>query len=115
MLTESAVEAQHEQRVHSKRLNGAQFLWQRVDERRHLVGRNDRARVLVESHHNGYTIMLSGIRDGLSDDLLVAEMHSIKDTYRQADLSPLGLQFSGNTNEFHEASVAVIRQSAALF
>ena len=52
------------------------------------------------------------IGDGLADDLLVAEMHTVEKTDGQADLAAARLEFVRGADDFHWKIVAASRQSA---
>jgi hypothetical protein len=51
--------------------------------------------MFVERDDQRDTFVLSGIGHGLPDDLLMAEMNAVKDTYGEADFLAARLQFAG--------------------
>ena len=70
--------ANQQQIVRAERFNRAQFLRQRINQRRHAVGRDDRIRMPVKRQHQRDGVVLARVGDGLPDDLLVAEMHAVE-------------------------------------
>jgi hypothetical protein len=63
---------------------------------------DDTGRVAVEGDDDGDALTLFGVGDGLSDDLLMAEMNAIEGADCRADLAVGGGQIAGGTEEFHE-------------
>ena len=47
--------------------------------------------MLVERDDQRDGVVLAGVGDGLPDDLLMAEMHAVKDADGQADLAAAGV------------------------
>jgi hypothetical protein len=60
----------------------------------------------VKGDHHRKGIMQSRIGDGLSDDLLMAQVNSVKNADRQADLAVAVTKLSGGVNNFHALSIA---------
>ena len=87
LLAEFFVETEHQQSVRAERLNRAQFLRPRINLRRHAAGRDDGIRMPVKRHRQRNGVVLARIGDGLADDLLMAEMHAVKEADGQADLA----------------------------
>ena len=79
------VEMNQQQRVRAQRFNRAQFLRQRINQRRHPVRRDDGVRMPVERNHQRNGVVLARVGDGLADDLLMAEMDAVKKADGQAD------------------------------
>ena len=80
------VEMNQQQDVRAQRFDRAQFLRQRINQRRHAVGRHHGIGVPVERDHQRQGVMLPRVGDGLADDLLVTEMDAVKKADGQADL-----------------------------
>ncbi len=76
-----------QQRIRAERFDGAQFLRQRINQRRHAVRRDDGIGMAVKGDDERDRIVLPRVGDGLPDDLLVAEMHAVKHADGQADLA----------------------------
>ena len=55
----------------------------------------------VERDDQRHRFLLPGVGNRLPDDLLVPQVHAVKDTDGQADLSGARLQFVGGVDEFH--------------
>ena len=85
LLAEFFVELDQQNRVRAERFDRAQFLRQRINQRRHAVGRDDGIGMPVKSEDERDGVVLAGVGDGLPDDLLVAEMHAVKNADGQAD------------------------------
>ena len=87
LFAEFFVEVNFQQRVRAERFNRAQFLRQRINQRRHAVRRDDGVRMPVKRQHQRDGVVLARVGDGLPDDLLMAEMHAVKHADGQADLA----------------------------
>jgi hypothetical protein len=57
--------------------------------------------VLVEGNHQRNRFMLPGVGDGLPDDLLMPEVHAVKEADGQADLASGWLQFVRGVDDAH--------------
>src|ERR1035438_3106685 len=57
--------------------------------------------MLVEGDDERHRVMLARVGQRLADDLLVAEMHAVKDTDGQADFVAARIQVVGGVDEFH--------------
>lgn len=101
LLTERAVEADEEGVRDAERFDGAEFLRQRVEHRRHAAGRDDSVRVAVEGDDNGNALVLAGVGERLPDDLLVAEVDAVEDTDGHADFARAGAEFGGGSEDGH--------------
>ena len=102
---ERAVEMNQQQRVRAQRFNRAQFLRQRINQRRHAVGRDHGAGVPVERDHQRNGVVLPRVGDGLADDLLMAEMNAVENADGQADFATAGLQFVCGMDDFHRGKL----------
>jgi hypothetical protein len=60
----------------------------------------------VKGDHHREGIMQSRIGDGLPDDLLMAQVNSVKNADRQADLAVAVAKFTGGVNKSHALSIA---------
>src|SRR5215469_9590889 len=60
--------------------------------------------MLIECEDQRQCMVSFRVNDCLSDDLLVAEMHTIEETNRQANPLVAGVEFSRVVDEFHAAS-----------
>lgn len=107
LLAECSVEAKDQQGVRTERRHGAEFLRGRIDQRRHAIRGDDGAGVAIECEHHGERVVLAGVGDGLPDDLLVPEMHPVKDPNREADFPGTGLKFARVLNDLHGAKCSV--------
>ena len=103
LFAEGLVKRNHQQRVRAERFNRAQFLRQRINQRRHAVRRDDGIRMPVKGEHQRDGVVLARIGDGLPDDLLVAEMHAVKNADGQADLAAAGVEFVRGVDDFHSS------------
>ena len=101
LLAECLVEHDLQQRLHAKRLDGAEFLRTRIDERREPVRRDDGVGMFVEGDDHRDGIVLARVGDGLPDDLLVAKMHAVEHADGQADLPTGGSKLSCGSEDFH--------------
>src|SRR5208282_6937039 len=101
LSAEFFVEMNQQQRVRAQRFNRAQFLRQRINQRRHPLRRNDGVRVPVKRNYQRNGIVLVRIGDGLADDLLMAEMDAVENADGQAALAVAGLQFVCGMDDFH--------------
>ena len=104
---ECSVEMNQQQRVRAERFDRAQFLRQRINQRRHAVGRDDGVGMPVERDHQRDGVVLARVGDGLADDLLMAEVDAVKKADGQADFAAAGLQFICGMDDFHVAQRAV--------
>ena len=87
LFAERLVEMNQQQRVRAERFDGAQFLRQRINQRRHAVGRDDGVGMAIEGDDERERLVLARVGDGLPDDLLMAEMHAVEETDGQADFA----------------------------
>jgi len=71
--------------------------------------------MLIECDDNRYSFMLTRVGDGLTDDLLMAEMHAVEHANGKADFATAANEISCAVNDVHNSSVAAARQSAVLF
>ncbi|MEQ2010028.1 MAG: hypothetical protein ABMA26_24865 [Limisphaerales bacterium] len=101
LLAERAVEADEQRVRDAERFDGAEFLRQRVEHRRHAVRRDDGVRMAVEGYDDRHALVLAGVGKCLPDDLLVAEMHAVEDTDGHADLARAGAEFGGGGEDGH--------------
>src|SRR5260221_12925390 len=58
----------------------------------------------VKRQDNGNRVVLTCIGNGLPDDLLMAEMHTVEKTDRKADFFAFGFQFACGVDDFHDAA-----------
>ena len=58
--------------------------------------------MVIERDDQRERAMLTRVGDGLPDDLLMAEVHPVKEPNRQTNLAVAGVQFVGGANKFHE-------------
>jgi hypothetical protein len=61
--------------------------------------------VPVERDDHGLGFVLPGIRQRLSDDLLMPQMHTIEHTDGRADFAAASVQFPGRVNDVHAGAV----------
>ena len=87
----------------AKRLDGATFLRQRLDRRRHALRRHDGIGMAVEGHDHGERLVLLRIGDGLPNDLLMPQMHAIKHPDGHADAARAGREIGWCAEDFHAA------------
>lgn len=66
-----------------------------------MVGCDYGVGMAVKGHNQSQAVVLSCVCQRLSDDLLVTEMHAIKNTNRKADLAASGLQIGSFADELH--------------
>src|SRR5206468_8877659 len=100
-LTEFFVEMDQERRVDAEGFDYAQFLGQRIDQRRIAVGRDDRIGVAIKRDGHGDALVLAGVFNRLSNDLLMAEVDAVEhaDGYRGS--ARTGFQFARLGNDVH--------------
>src|SRR5579872_5417673 len=55
----------------------------------------------IKRHHQGHGVMLPRVRNCLTDDLLVPQMHAVKYTNGQADPAAAMAQFVRGVNKLH--------------
>ncbi len=60
----------------------------------------------IESNDDGNGFMLLRIRDGLADDLLVAEMDAVENSNGDADFKCAGFQFVGGADDIHNGKIS---------
>src|ERR1700683_2130706 len=104
LLAEFFVELNQQQCVRAERFNRAQFLRQRINQRRHAIRRDDGIGMPVKSQNDCNRIVLTRIRNCLPDDLLMSKMHAVEKTDRKADFFAFGLQFICGVDDFHDAA-----------
>src|SRR5437879_13486108 len=78
LLAERVIEVEHEGRIDAKTFNGAQFLRQGVNQWRNFFRRDDGIRVSIECDEQSDGFVLSGVRQGLADALLVAKLDAMR-------------------------------------
>ena len=72
-----------------------------MDQRRNAVRRDDGAGVPVERQNQAQGVMLTGVGQGLTDDVLMAEVHAVEYADGQADLSAAGGEFGCGIDPLH--------------
>ena len=101
LLAERLVEVDQQQRVGAQRFDRAQLLRQGIDQRRHPAGGHHRVRVPIKRDHQPNRLVLFGVGEGLPDDLLVPQVHAVKEADGQADLAACGPQLIGGVDDSH--------------
>ena len=101
LAAEGAREFDEQQCIRPHRLDGADLLIQRIDQRGHVFRRHNGVGVTVKRDHQREAVVLPGIRKRLPDDLLMAQVNSIEDADCEADFASPGPQFGGVSDELH--------------
>ena len=102
LLAEGAIEVQEQCGVHAERLDGAEFLRQRTNQRRHAVRRDDGGGMGIEGNDDGARGVLARVHQRLADDLLVAEVNAIERADREADAARVGREFERAAEKLHD-------------
>jgi len=103
-LAHRFIEGQNEGSLNAKSLDCGKALGEMLNEARRRVGRDHHGGVLGKRDAHGRGFKLMGIGNGLSQDLLMPEMHAIEETNGAADAAGptiSGLQFAGVFEDFH--------------
>ena len=95
LLAECLIKMDQQERVGTKRFDGAQFLWERINKGRDAGGRNDGIRVTIKSNHERDSIVLTRVANGLANDLLMPEMHAVKKANGQTHFAGGSLKLGG--------------------
>src|ERR1051326_250932 len=103
LLAEGFVKMNQEQCMRFKRFNGAQLLRQRINQGRHPGRSHDAVGMPIKRNHQRNACVLPRIGYRLPDNLLVAQMDSIKKPNGQADLAPARLQILCCVDNLHQA------------
>ena len=111
---ERAIEMNQQQRVRAQRFNRAQFLRQRINQRRHAVGRDHDAGVPVERDHQRNGVVLTRVGDGLADDLLMTEVDAVKNADGQANLAVAVAKFICTVNDVHRGNCSGISEECRI-
>src|SRR5208337_4776095 len=104
---EALVEMDQQQGVNSQRLDGAQLLRKRINQRRHARGRDHRIGVTIKSEDQRLALAPARICDRLANDLLMTQVDPIKKTNRHADLPSARINLVGRRNNSHQTSKSV--------
>ena len=101
LFAEGAVEVQEQRGVHAEGFDGAEFLWQGTNQRRHAVRRDDGGGVGIEGDDDGARGVLARVHQRLPDDLLMAEMNAIERADREADAARVRREFKRAAEKLH--------------
>ena len=102
LFAEGAVEVQEQRGVHAEGFDGAEFLWQGTNQRRHAVRRDDGGGVGIEGDDDGARGVLARVHQCLTDDLLMAEMNAIEGADREADAARVRREFERAAEKLHD-------------
>jgi hypothetical protein len=58
--------------------------------------------VPVECDYQSYRLVLSGVGEGLPNDLLMSEVHTVEETDGQADLAASRVEFLRGVDDSHK-------------
>lgn len=103
LLAERVIEMDEQSGVHAEGSNGAQLLRQGINEGWNPILGHDGVGMAVESDDDRHGLLLLRICDHLANDLLMAEMHAIKDADGDTDLPCAARQVQGVVNKGHAA------------
>ena len=101
LLAESLIEVNQQQSICAENFDGAQLLGQRINKRRHPVGSDDTVGVSIKSNDQCNRFVLARVADGLADNLLVTQMHAIKEADGHANFAARGFQFTRGVDDGH--------------
>ena len=107
LTAEGFVETDEPDRVDSQGGDGAQLLWQRINQRGHPVGGHHQVGMAVKGDADCQRFVLLGVRQRLANDLLVAQMHPVEDPDGHADLAASRFQLRRRVEDVHAASLAL--------
>ena len=102
---ERLVEVQEQRRVRTGGGDRPQLLRQRIDQRRHSLGRHNGIRVPVECDNDRKRLVQFGVSHGLPNNLLVPEVHAVEKADGQANLLRSRFQFRWTVYNAHQPNL----------
>jgi hypothetical protein len=103
LLAEFLIKPNQPRHVRAQLLQGPEFLARGLNQCGHPLGSDNRIRVPIKRHDHRTRILSPRIRNRLPNHLLMAQMHSVKDTNSDADPFPRPLKLVRLMDELHRA------------
>jgi len=101
LLAKRFIKLYQQERVSAQRLDGSEFLGERVYKRRDAIRRDNCVGMFIEGDNDRERVVLEGVRDGLTDDLLVSEVYAVEEADHQAYAPPAGIGFLRGVDKVH--------------